>query len=68
MKTIYIGKNAENDYVINAPTVSRKHAVITVDDNGTVTIKDLNSTNGTYVNGERVTQKTLHEGDIVTVA
>lgn len=68
MKTIYIGKNAENDYVINAPTVSRKHAVITVDDNGTVTIKDLNSTNGTYVNGERVTQKTLREGDVVMVA
>ena len=68
MKTIFIGKNAENDYVINAPTVSRKHAVLTVDDNGIVSIKDLNSTNGTYVNGERVTQKTLHEGDIVTVA
>ena len=34
--------------------VSRRHATVTVDDAGHATIRDENSTNGTYVNGDRV--------------
>ena len=54
MRTIYIGKNVDNDFVVNDPTVSRKHAVITIMDDGRIILKDLNSTNGTFVNGKRI--------------
>ncbi|MCG2887344.1 MAG: FHA domain-containing protein [Vulcanisaeta sp.] len=53
IKEITLGRSPENIVVIPDPTVSRKHAVITVMGNEVV-VKDLNSTNGTYVleNGE----------------
>lgn len=54
MKTIYIGKGADNDFVANDSTVSRKHALLTITDDGRIVLKDLNSTNGTYVNGKRI--------------
>ena len=43
-------------------TVSREHARFSVDANG-LSMTDLGSTNGTYVNGERKDAGTLHEGD-----
>lgn len=58
MKTIRIGRSSNNDIVLNDPTVSSQHAVLTISDNTGSTsyrIKDLNSRNGTYVNGVRVT-------------
>ncbi len=58
MKSIAIGKNALNDYVVNDDTVSRHHALLTVSDSGEVTIKDLNSLNGTFVDGKRITRTT----------
>ena len=53
IKEITLGRSPENIVVIPDPTVSRKHAVITVMGNEVV-VRDLNSTNGTYVleNGE----------------
>ncbi len=65
MKTIKIGKNATNDIVINDETVSRNHALLTVTDTGEVTIKDLNSTNGTFVDGVRVTDEVKLSGSQV---
>ena len=55
MKTYKIGRNPDNDIVINDQSqhVSRYHATLTVHDNGTTTIIDQ-STNGTYVNGVKV--------------
>lgn len=58
MKTIKIGRGSQNDVVINDPVVSTSHAVITVSDFGEVSIEDLGSKNGTYVDGKRV-QKTV---------
>lgn len=54
MKTIKIGRNPDNDIVINdkTRTVSGYHAILKVCDNGTLTICD-NSTNGTYINGSK---------------
>lgn len=43
-----IGRSEDCDIIINAPTVSRKHADIRVEEE--VTISDLGSTNGTYLN------------------
>ncbi len=58
-KIIKIGKSSDNDFVINNPTVSRSHAMLTVaDDNQHATLRDLGSTNGTYVNGIRINKDT----------
>lgn len=54
-RIIRIGKSQENDFVINNPTVSRNHAMLTVaDDNRHAILRDLGSKNGTYVNGVRI--------------
>lgn len=50
---ITIGRDPSNQVVLEHPHVSRQHAVIEVTDQGT-SIRDLNSTNGTYVDGVRV--------------
>jgi hypothetical protein len=47
-------------------TVSRHHAAFVVQE-GILTVQDLGSTNGTYVNGERVGAATLNPGDQVIV-
>jgi len=51
------GRDAECSLLIDATTVSRRHARITVV-SGTATIEDLDSTNGTHVNGTRISQPT----------
>ena len=49
---------------LDDPTVSRRHAQLSQIDKGW-TVKDLRSENGTYVNGEKVTEKALADGDRV---
>jgi pSer/pThr/pTyr-binding forkhead associated (FHA) protein len=57
------GRDEECALVIDAGTVSRRHARITVV-SGTATIEDLGSTNGTHVNGTRISAPTrLSPGD-----
>lgn len=62
-----IGKSPENQIVLNYSDVSRKHAILYKDSNGNIVIEDTNSTNGTYVNGVRITSQVLHHGDKVTI-
>ncbi|MDB9954545.1 FHA domain-containing protein [Flavobacteriaceae bacterium] len=52
--TIVIGRADECEVVLNSSSVSRQHAEICKQANGTYTIKDLNSTNGTFVNGYKI--------------
>ncbi|MFA5973927.1 MAG: FHA domain-containing protein [Lentimicrobiaceae bacterium] len=66
--TIKIGRDKSNDIQINEPRISRNHAIITDLGDGTYEIKDLGSTNGTFVNGERITQKIITASDKVEVA
>ncbi|HEY4973587.1 MAG TPA: FHA domain-containing protein [Steroidobacteraceae bacterium] len=61
-----IGRTPDNDIRIDADFISRHHAVVLLYGAKTV-IEDLNSTNGTYVNAERINRRTLKEGDIVTL-
>ncbi len=51
--TITIGRDQSNNLVLNHPHVSRFHAIVDITDSGWF-IRDLNSTNGTYVDGARV--------------
>jgi pSer/pThr/pTyr-binding forkhead associated (FHA) protein len=48
-----IGRRTENDIILEDPYASGAHAVVSVDENG-VTLTDLGSTNGTFVNGARL--------------
>jgi len=59
-----IGRTPDNDLQIDARSVSRHHAVILVGPTHSI-IEDLNSTNGVYVNGRRITRNTLKDGDMV---
>ncbi len=63
---IVIGRSSELDMVLVEEMVSRKHARIALTD-GTISIEDLGSTNGTFVNGEKVQRGTLREGDRVLI-
>ncbi len=65
-KQIVIGRSSELDMVLVEDMVSRKHAKILVA-NGAITIEDLGSTNGTFVNGEKVKQARLKEGDRILI-
>jgi pSer/pThr/pTyr-binding forkhead associated (FHA) protein len=68
MRLLHIGRATSNDIVISDQTVSRQHAQLMIDDNGQVTLVDLNSANGTFVNGKRVTEpRRLDSTDIVKV-
>ncbi|HZT40629.1 MAG TPA: FhaA domain-containing protein [Chthonomonadaceae bacterium] len=57
-----------NDLVIDSDgQVSKRHARIELDPDGKFTVYDLGSTNGTKVNGRRVDNRTLHDGDEITL-
>ena len=66
MKILKIGRSSTNDIVISDVTVSSQHAIITILDTKEVRIKDLNSTNGTYVNGKRIAiETTITASDVI---
>jgi adenylate cyclase len=60
------GRLPSNDVILLGDLVSRHHSRITFFE-GKATLQDLGSHNGSWVNGERVTTRVLHEGDIVRV-
>ncbi|OQA76805.1 MAG: Glycogen accumulation regulator GarA [bacterium ADurb.Bin243] len=62
-----IGRNANNDVVLADNGVSGSHAQILNDGTGAFRIKDLNSTNGTYVNGNKITECVLRNGDVIEI-
>lgn len=65
-----LGRDASADITLDDPGISRRHAEIRVTYDGprlVISIRDLGSTNGTYVNGERVESRRLTEGDRITV-
>ncbi|MBN9390731.1 MAG: FHA domain-containing protein [Chloroflexi bacterium] len=55
-----------NDLVLDNPQVSRRHLQIALH-NGSFGATDLNSTNGTYVNGQRIQAVLLNDGDIINI-
>jgi len=63
---IVIGRSSELDMVLVEDMVSRRHAKITVT-NGQIFIQDLGSTNGSFVNGEKIKRARLGEGDRILI-
>lgn len=64
---VSIGRvNVEGGVVLRDPNVSRMHAELDFDGMAW-SVRDLNSTNGTLVNGKDVTEALLHSGDILTI-
>jgi len=64
--SVLIGRGDECDIVLAADSVSRKHALVEPCSSGT-RLRDLDSTNGTYVNDEPVEEVLLRHGDLVKV-
>jgi pSer/pThr/pTyr-binding forkhead associated (FHA) protein len=62
--TMLVGRVAPADIVIDDDSVSRKHAEI-VRAGGGATLRDLGSANGTFLNGERITEAPLSPGDVI---
>lgn len=64
--SLSIGRDPNCDIFLSDMTVSRKHAIVTLDA-GTVYIRDLGSLNGTWVDGELIESAALKEGSLVQI-
>jgi len=65
-REVYIGRDPASDLHLPSPAVSRRHAVINLTSRG-YEIADLGSTNGTYVNGSRISKTLLRQGDEILI-
>ncbi|HEY6853889.1 MAG TPA: adenylate/guanylate cyclase domain-containing protein [Gemmatimonadales bacterium] len=64
-RALVVGRAVTSDVPIYDPTISRRHAEVALGDRG-VKVKDLGSSNGTFLNGARVTDAEASANDIVT--
>ncbi|HVF55018.1 MAG TPA: FHA domain-containing protein [Pyrinomonadaceae bacterium] len=67
-RRLNVGRVADNDLFLNHPSVSKIHAALVMNREGTLLVADTGSTNGTYVNGRRISygeSRQLEDGDVV---
>jgi pSer/pThr/pTyr-binding forkhead associated (FHA) protein len=63
-----VGRTAPADFILEAPLVSRLHCKLIVSAKGELSIEDIESTNGTLLNGQRIKGRASAKGgDIVTI-
>ena len=62
-----IGRSKRSDVVVDVPTISRNHAVLTRYDDGSWSVSDAHSKSGTFVNGNRIEICALEEDDIIQI-
>lgn len=65
--SVTIGRASDNEMVINDPAVSGKHCTVEADPEGGYRLRDLESTNGTHVNGQLAKEWALEPGDVITI-
>jgi len=63
--SLVVGRALTSDIPVFDPTISRRHAEVSCDDAG-VEVRDLGSSNGTFVNGAKVTHARLSAGDVIS--
>jgi len=63
---VTIGRQESNQLCVGDPSVSRQHCVIQPQEDG-FQIRDLGSINGTFVNGKRVDERILEDGDKIRI-
>ncbi|HEX5037194.1 MAG TPA: GGDEF domain-containing protein [bacterium] len=66
--SIVLGRVGDVDIPINDLGISRKHCEIVFNNNGQAILRDLGSTNGTFLNGKRVDEAELREGDKIQIS
>ena len=67
-KRLSVGRVADNELTLNDASVSKIHAALTMNQQGTLLVADTGSTNGTYINGRRISYgeaRQIEEGDVV---
>ena len=62
-----LGRAPRADFVVDAALVSRVHCRFTLTVDNELQLEDLDSTNGTFVNGKKVSRVTLNDGDKLTI-
>jgi pSer/pThr/pTyr-binding forkhead associated (FHA) protein len=62
-----LGRATGADFIVDAALVSRVHCRVTALPSGELEVKDLDSTNGTFVNGKRVEQARIAAGDRIQI-
>ena len=62
-----VGRIGAADFCLDVPLVSRVHCRIEVDADGGVEVVDLDSTNGTRIDGEKITRAPLRPGSVLRV-
>lgn len=62
-----VGRATGADFIVDAALVSRVHCRLTARADGQLEVRDLESTNGTFVNGQRIETACLTEGDRLQV-
>ena len=60
-----IGRDPVHEISINHESISRTHCRLALNGDGALTVRDLNSMNGTYVDDNRITRSVLNPGDIL---
>ena len=67
LSPVYVGRTESNDIIVEGASVSNQHGRLYFEE-GQFWIEDLDSTNGTYVNGERITKKKqLKDEDLIKI-